>query len=484
MKSFYSFFSQTFFYGISSVLARVLNFFLVPLYTNIFPADQYGLVTVMYSSIVFIFIISSLGMEATFFRFINKEENKKEVYSTVGWLLIFSSFLLLVLGQLFIFSTENTNQYFPYLTWIFLIVFLDTLCVLPFAKLRQEEKAKKFALIKTINIILNISFNIFFLVICPYLLKHEPLRYEWVNILYNKEVGIGYIFISNLLASGATFLLLLPSIYNLLSWQNFSISLVSKMLRYSSPLILAGLAYATNEVADKIILGFLLDNKEVGIYGACYKLSIFMILFIQAYRYTVEPYYFNNSRKKDFKNNYSKIMTYFVLISLFIFLIVSINKDYIILLLGKQYGYREGVKIIPIILMSHLFLGIYYILALWYKLTDQTKFGAYISIMGAVITIVLNFLLIPRIGYFGSAWATFFCYFSMALVSFILSNKHYFIPYEKMKIVIYFIFSIVIYLAGNFLNMNHWIYNMVIITIYVSFILFLEKLIFKIKPNN
>jgi len=484
MKSFYSFFSQTFFYGISSVLARVLNFFLVPLYTNIFPADQYGLVTVMYSSIVFIFIISSLGMEATFFRFINKEENKKEVYSTVGWLLIFSSFLILVFGQLFIFSIEQTSQYFPYLTWIFLIVFLDTLCVLPFAKLRQEEKAKKFALIKTINIILNISFNIFFLVICPYLLEHEPLRYEWVNFLYNKEVGIGYIFISNLLASGVTFLLLFPSIYNLLLWKNFSISLVSKMLSYSSPLIIAGLAYATNEVADKIILGLLLDNKEVGIYGACYKLSIFMILFIQAYRYTVEPYYFNNSSKKDFKNNYSKIMTYFVLISLFIFLVVSINKDYIILLLGKQYGYREGVNIIPIILMSHLFLGIYYILALWYKLTDKTKFGAYISIMGALITIVLNFLLIPRIGYLGSAWATFFCYFSMALVSFILSNKYYFIPYEKMKISFYFTFALVIYLVGNFLNMNHWIYNIVIITIYVSFVLFLEKLIFKTKQNN
>ena len=480
MKLLLSFFSQTMYYGFSSVLARLLGFLLVPLYMAYFPTGEYGKVTIFYSVITFFAIVFSLGMESAFFRFINQEVDKNKVYSTTAIILFFSSIIVLLLGQIVLQVFPDSSEYFVYIVWLFLITSIDTLCVLPFAKLRQQEKARKFAIIKTINIILNLSLNIFFIVICPYLLSHGPETFDWINILYNSQIGIGYIFISNLIASGATLLLLFPVVYNKISFLDFSFSLTKKMFRYSFPLIVAGLAYATNEVLDKLLIGYFLGSEEAGIYGAAYKLSIFMVLFVQAYRYAVEPYYFNNFKKLNFKKNYVNIMRYYVIFASLIFLTISLNIDYIMefLLLYSPYAqdYKRGLEIIPIVLLAHLFLGIYYNLSMWYKLTNKTYYGAVISVLGAIITIALNFILIPKIGYIGSAWATLICYFFMTMASYILSTKFYYIPYEKMKISTYLIVAIVIYICANYFEIKSVLYNLILIVLYICLVVFLEKL--------
>ena len=486
MKLLRSFFSQTIYYGFSSVLARLLGFLLVPLYMAYFPTGEYGKVTIFYSVITFLAIIFSLGMESAFFRFINQTKEKKEVYSTTAIILFFSSLIVLLIGQITLQVFPKESEYFVYIVWLFLITFIDTLCVLPFAKLRQEEKAKSFAIIKTVNIILNLSFNLFFIVLCPYLLARKPDFFDWLKLLYNSEVGIGYIFISNLIASGVTLLLLSPVVYNQVKWSHFSFSLSKKMFSYSFPLIIAGLAYATNEVLDKILILYFLGAPAAGVYGAAYKLSIFMVLFVQAYRYAVEPYYFNNFKKNGFKKNYAKIMRYFVILSSLIFLTISLNIEYImdLLLLYSDYAneYKKGLEIIPIILMAHLFLGIYYNLSMWYKLTNNTNYGAFISLLGAVITIIFNLIFIPRIGYIGSAWATLICYFTMALISYLFSIRYYYIPYEKIKTTVYLISSVIIYMLASYFEINSIIYNLILIVLYICIVIFLENL--KSKRNE
>jgi len=485
MKLQISFFSQTLYYGLSSVLARLVNFLLVPVYIEVFPAEEYGVVTVFYSIITFLAIIFSLGMETTFFRFSNQTENKKELYSTTGIILFFSSIICLLIGQIILQFSPPESLYFlsflpvGYIVWLFLIISIDTLCILPFAKLRQEEKAKKFAIIKIAHVIVNISLNLFFIILCPFLLKKNPEFFDWLNVVYNSEVGIGYVFISNLIASALTLLLLLPAVYSRISWSSFSFTLTKKMFRYALPLLIAGLAYATNEVLDKLLIARFLGNEEVGIYGLAYKLSIFMVLFVQAYRYAAEPYYFNNFKKETFKSNYAQIMRYFVMLSSFIFLTISLNIDYIIKLIEWWSPYKEyqrGIEIIPIILLAHLFLGIYYNLSMWYKLTNKTKYGAAISLIGAFITIIFNVILIPKIGYIGSAWATLMCYFTMALISYSFSRKYYYIPYEKIKISIYLISAIGIYLVAEYFEINWWLYNLMLIVLYLCVVILFENL--------
>lgn len=480
MKLLKSFFSQTIYYGFSSVLARLLGFLLVPLYMSYFPTGEYGKVTIFYSAITFLAILFSLGMESAFFRFINQVKNKKEVYSTTAIILFFSSLIVLLIGQIVLQTFSKESEYFVYIVWLFLITFIDTLCVLPFAKLRQEEKARRFAIIKTINIILNLSFNLFFIVLCPYLLRKNPDFFDWLKLLYNPKVGIGYIFISNLIASGVTLLLLFPVVYSQIGWSYFSFKLTKKMFSYSFPLIIAGLAYATNEVLDKLLVAYFLGTEAAGIYGAAYKLSIFMVLFVQAYRYAVEPYYFNNFKKEGFKENYVKIMRYFVIIASLIFLTISLNIEYImdLLLLYSDYAqeYKKGLEIIPIVLMAYLFLGVYYNLSMWYKLTNNTKYGAAFSLIGAFITIILNVILIPKIGHIGSAWATLICYFTMTLISYVFSIKYYYIAYEKIKISTYLLSSVSIYLLASYFEIKGLIYNLILIVLYICIVIFSENL--------
>ena len=466
MKDLHLFFKQTVFYGLSSVVARVLNFLLVPLYTFIFLPEQYGIISEMYAYAVFIMILSTLSIETAFFKFSNDARDKKTISSTASTLLLISSSILIFIAVFFteiiselIGGTGSTN-YNNYVFYFLLIISIDTLCVIPFAQLRLKERAAHFASIKTLNIIINIGFNLFF---------H----------LYLKETKIDYVFISNLLASGLTFLILTPTIDNF----SLNIKVSRKILKYSYPLIIGGMAYAVNETADKILIKYLCNEnplKQLGIYSACYKLSIFMILFIQSYRLAAEPLFFNYQTKLNAKKIYAQLMKVFVIIAMFLFLIIVLNLDYLKFFISNT-SYHKGLFIVPIILLAHICLGIYYNLSLWYKLTNQTKYGAIISVLGCFITLFINILFMPIYGYITAAWATLFCYMTMMLVSYFLGKRKYPIPYELKSIVSYIVLALLIYFIKYNFDLSGIINTTILVSIYIISIFYIEGWYKKIK---
>ena len=460
------FLKQTIFYGLSSVVARVLNFLLVPLYTAIFLPVEYGVVSEMYAYAAFLMIFSTLGIETAFFKFSNEKENKKNVSSAASFLLLISSFFFIFLATFFsgsiseIIGGIDAEKYKDYIFYFLMIIAIDTLCVVPFSQLRLQEKASYFALIKTINILVNIGFNLFF-------------------YIYLEKTTIDYVFISNLFASTITLLILIPNIEN----YSFNLGISKRMLRYSYPLIIGGLAYAINETADKILIKYLCTNnpmEQLGIYSACYKLSIFMVLFVQSYRLAAEPVFFNYQKNKNNKKIYAQIMRVYIIISMLVFLLVALNIEHLKFFISDS-SYHSGLVVVPIILLGHVCLGVYYNLSLWYKLTDQTKYGAMISIFGCFVTIIINLIFLPTQGYIASAWATLICYLLMMLVSYFLGQRKYPIPYEIKPIFLYVTFAIIIYIVHYYLALSG-ITNMVfLVSIYLIIVVFVEGLYKKIK---
>jgi O-antigen/teichoic acid export membrane protein len=415
---------QTAIYGLSSVIGRLLNYFLVPLYTYRFDPEQYGVVTELYAYVAFLVVFLTYGLETAFFRFSKKENDSQKVYATALTSIILSSFLFLFL---ILASTVSLSDYMgpgiepKYIQYFAIIVSLDAISSISFAKLRNEEKAVQFATIRLLGIFLNIGLNLYF-------------------ILYKQLLQIEYIFIANLASSIFTFILLSP--HMLRTKITFSIRLWKKMMIYALPLLIAGLAGITNETIDRILLKHLLPKEDsiyqLGLYGALYKLSIIMILFIQTFRFASEPFFFDHHKKKDDRSVYADVMKYFTIIMGFIFLGVIIFYDFIIGFLGPAYrNHPQGFQVVSILLLANLFLGILFNLSIWYKLTEKTIFGAYLSIFGVVITLLLNFILIPKIGILGSAWATLACYFSMALASYFLGKKHFPVPYQTARMLLY-----------------------------------------------
>ncbi len=486
--------SQTAIYGISSILGRMLNYLLVPLYTELFVPAEYGVVTDLYAYVGFLFVLLTYGMETAFFRFAESEKDKEKVFTTAISPLFITS-TLFIIG--IIFFSENIAEIMryennpEYIIWFAIIIGIDAFTSLFFAKLRQENKALKFATFKFINIGLSIGLNLFFLLLLPLLVKYES--FSFVKTIYNAEIGIGYIFISNLIATIVTFALFIPDFFKIK--YSFSSSLLKKLLIYGLPLLFAGIAAMTNELIGRVLLKYITaipenitDAKEyamtqVGLYGANYKLAILMTLFIQAFRYAAEPFFFSQKDEKNAKKTYADIMKYFVIFGLTIFLGIMLYIDVAKYFINSRYW--EGLKIVPILLLANLFLGIIYNLSVWFKLTDKTNYGAYLAIGGAIITLVLNFLLIPEIGYLGSAWATFACYFTMMVASFFLGRKFYKIDYEIKKIFIYFILALVIYFVSLEINFSSEITNYMLKTLlFISFLAFTfykEDLISKFK---
>ena len=452
--------SQTAIYGLSSVVGRLLNYLLVPLYTRYFLPEEYGVVTELYAYVAFLVIILTYGIETAFFRFSQKEKNNRIVYSTSLISLLFSSLLFIIL--MFVFSENISSSIgYPnnqeYIKWFALIIGLDAISSISFAKLRALNKATRFALIRLVNIFVNIGLNLFFIIYCPYAIENNLQSLNFVNSVYSPSVGVGYIFIANLFASVITILMLLPEMIN--SVWVFERNLWKKMMIYASPLLIAGLAGMTNETIDRILLKYLLPessniSREIGLYGAFYKLSIIMILFIQTFRFAAEPFYFSQEREHNSRKIYADVMKYFIIVTSFIFLIVTTFYDFFINFLGSKYHDERGFLVVSILLFANFFLGIYYNLSIWYKLTEKTKYGAYIAIFGASITIILNFLLIPILGFVGSALATLACYFFMVLISFYLSNKYFPIPYNYYRILMYFFLMIFIYLIIYYTNFS------------------------------
>lgn len=472
---------QSAIYGLSSIAGRFLNYLLVPLHTNIFtnPGD-YGVVTEMYAYISFLIIIYTFGLETAYFHFSEKKaDHKHKVFGTSMSLLMLISAVLS--GAIILFSSDlataigyaSTPEYF---TWLALIIAFDALTAIPFARLRQQQKAIRFAMIKMAGIAVNIFFNVLFFLILPRYAPDAP----W----YDPTIGVGYVFIANLFASAFTFFLLLPAMRFRLA--DFDSRLLKEILIYSSPLLIAGLAGMINETLDRIMIKYLIPDQkaamaQLGIYGACYKLSILMTLFVQAYRYAAEPFFFSQFKSDDAAQTYARVMKLFVLVCGVIFLFIMMYMDVFRHFIGKTYW--EGLGVVPVLLLANICLGIFYNLSMWYKLTGKTSFGAWFAIAGAIITIVLNLILVPRMGYMGAAWTTLICYAFMMTASWITGQRHYKIPYETGRILawvlsavaLWFVTELMLKSANLTLPVTLAIKTLVLIA-YVGSIIRIEKI--------
>lgn len=446
MSVYKSLFKQTAIYGLATVLPRMFSFILVPLYTDpkVLNVEEYGEVSIIFSWLVFFNVILSYGMETSFFRFFSKEDNKNVVStSTISLFWSTIAFLIIaLLGRNYLAKASNIEvEYIVYTIWILV---LDALVIIPFSKLRAEKKPMFYALIKIGNVALNLFLNLFFLLWLPKLAVSSPNNF--ISTIYFENFQIGYIFIANIIASLATFAILSPS-YLKMNW-HFDVQLWKKMMQYSLPVMIAGIAFAINETFDRILLDYILPEDiaktEIGAYSACYKLALFMTLFATAFRLGIEPFFFSHSSNENASKTYAQITKYFVIFGSIILLVVVVFADVLKMLIIRDASYWEAMKVVPLIILANFFLGIYNNLSVWYKLTDKTKIGMYISIVGAIITLALNLLLIPNWSYMGSAIATISAYGSMMLISYYLGNKYYPIPYDMKKILGYLGLSILL----------------------------------------
>jgi O-antigen/teichoic acid export membrane protein len=436
-------FKQTAIYGLATVLPRMFSFLLVPLYTDLLPKEEYGKVSIIFAYMIFFNVILAYGMETAFFRFYNNETNKKAVIETTTVSIFWSTLILLLpavllRNKLAAFSGIDV-QYILFAIWI---LALDALVIVPFSKLRAHQKPMRYALIKIGNVMVNLTLSVFFLLVLPKIAAANPDGI--MSIIYFDNFQIGYIFVANIIASLLTFLVLSPDYFHL-NW-HFDFSLWKRMMRYGLPILVAGIAFAINEQFDKILLGKLLPaniaDAQVGVYSACYKLGLFMVLYRTAYTLGIEPFFFSHASNENAPKTYAMITKYFVIFGSFILLSVIVFADLLKQLMIRDESYWEAMKVVPLIILANFFLGIYTNLSVWYKLIDKTYIGAYISIIGALITLILNYLLIPTMSYYGSAIATLAAYGSMMLISYFMGNKQYPIPYEINKIAGYLLLSI------------------------------------------
>lgn len=447
---------QTAVYGIPTIVGRFLNYFLVPLYTYNIAASQYGMVSELYAYVAFLMIILTYGMETAFFRY-SQEYDRNKVYNTAMLSLLSSTALFLLITFLCLRPITSALEYQnhpSYIVLFLLILAVDALKAIPYALLRLENKPKRFALVKSTDIFANIIFNLFFIAFCP------TQSFTW----FDKNDLVFYIFLSNLLACLIAMLMLLPEYKRFRFDVDFS--LLRKMLSYGFPVMIGGLAGMVNETFDRIALKHLVNTPQdiannpsqiaswkmaqIGIYGACYKLSIVISLFIQAFKFAAEPFFFSKMKKKDAKQSYSSVMTAFVMFLSLIFLVVMGYIDIFKYFIGTEY--RVGLTVVPILLMANIFLGIYYNLSIWYKVTDKTRWGAIISIIGALVTIIGNYLLVPYMSYMGAALTTLICYVSIAVICYAVGQKHYPVRYDVKKCLFYIVLAVCLYFVSAFVR--------------------------------
>ncbi|MGZ4954598.1 MAG: lipopolysaccharide biosynthesis protein [Methylobacter sp.] len=453
--------SQTAIYGLSSIFGRFLNYLLVPLYTYYFTAAEYGVVSEFYAYAGFFSVLLLFGFETGYFRFRDKERTGPDLaYSTALIFVVlvnlgFFTLILLINTQLS--AALNYANHPEYVLFFSMILILDAIAAIPFARLRAENRAFRFAGIKIFEILVTVLLSLFFIIYCPKVYAENPK--SWIAPIYNPAIGIGYIFIANLMASSFKFVLLAPQLSGL-AW-GFDRALFGRMVRYSLPMVVIGFAGIINEMLDRALLKYLLpydwqtNMKMLGIYSACYKLSILMSLFIQAFRYAAEPFFFAYAGKSDARQVYAVVLKFFVIFCVFIFLLVTLFIDFFKYFVGDEF--RAGLEVVPILLLANLCLGIYINLSIWYKLTDRTLMGAFVSLAGAALTIVLNVWWIPLLGYVGSAWATLACYGSMAIVSYLLGQKYYPVNYDVKRVIGYIGLGIGLYFAhGQLLTAIAW----------------------------
>lgn len=472
---------QTAIYGMTTIVGRFLNFLLVPLYTRYFNQAEYGVVTELYSYTVFLMILLTYGLETGFFRFSQNVDDKPKIFSTILTSLGTSSTLFLLLVLLFLTPISTLIGYGGnenYILMMAVIIAIDAFTSVPFAKLRLENRAFTFAFIKFMNIGVNIGLNILLIIVLPQIAKSG--NNAWITQHFS-EPKIAYIFISNVAASVVTLLLLLPGM--LKTRYQFDIALLKRILAYSLPLLIAGLAGSVNEVYDRISLRYFLTIPEgvnaqqyilsqVGIYGANYKLAMIIAIFNQAFRFAAEPFFFSRMHAGDARQMYARIMNYFVAFTLVLFLVITMFLDVFKHFIGSDF--HDGLSIVPILLMANIFLGIVFNLSIWYKLSNKTSFGVWITGAGAFITLIINIAFVPQYGYVACAWATLACYVCMAAISYILCQKHYGIPYRMKAIVLYFAMGIAIY-AGNAAFDFAIPIKILFVLAFIAIVVFLEK---------
>jgi len=441
--------TQTAVYGLSSIVGRFLNYLLVPLYTYTFKAEAYGVVSEFYAYAGFFAVLLTFGLETGYFRFRNREGAQAAgAYPAALGVLGLANLMFVAVVVAFRQPLAEALRYpdhAEYLVWFALILALDALSALPFARLRAEERAWRFAGVKLTEIAAAIGLNLWFLLGWPWLAGAWPD--SPLAAAYDPTLGVGYIFLANLIASVFKMLLLLPQLRGC-DWRA-GLPVIRPLLAYSLPMVVIGFAGVINEMLDRAILKYMLpygpdENLRIlGVYGACYKLSILMTLFVQAFRYAGEPFFFAYAGRADAKKAYALVLKYFVILCVFIFLLVTLYLDAFKLFIGPEY--REGLDVVPILLMANLFLGVYVNLSVWYKLTDRTLMGAWVSLGAAVLTVGLNIWWIPTLGYRGSAWAHLASYGGMALVSYLLGRRYYPVPYPLARIGAYLLFGLALY---------------------------------------
>lgn len=445
---------QTAVYGISSILGKTINFLLLPIYTAYLDKEALGSFTAIYAFIAFLNIIFTYGMETTYFRFATgKGLDPQKVFGQIQSLLITSS---LSFGAILYFSAEPISLMLGYegkshlFRWVAWILAIDAVLAIPYAKLRKENKALAFALTKLGNIFLNVGFNVFFIVFCFHVWKGdiftslEPI----VRAFYRSDWGVDYILLANLLANA----LMLPVLFKLSGKFSFGIDrgFIQPMWYYAVPLLFMGLAGVTNEVFSRGLFEYLLpqnfyegltSRQAGGVFGANFKLAIFMNLVIQAFKYAAEPFFFNQSSDKNSPELFARVMHAFVIFCSILMILISVNLDILGSLFLRGEGYGTGLFIVPVLLFGYLFLGIYFNLSIWFKLTDKTKYSFYITLAGAVITVLVIILLVPALGYMGAALSTLACYLSMSVICYVYGQRFFPIPYQTGKALFYLLLA-------------------------------------------
>ena len=476
MSLYKNLFKQTLIYGLATVIPRLISFVLNPIYVlYLTDKSKMGEVSVIFAYLVFFNVVLSYGMETAFFRFYNSEDNKKNVVSTSTISLFWSSLVFLVLGLLFRNNLASWSDIkVEYITYTIWILTLDALAIIPFSKLRAERNTIKYAAIKIGNVSISLLLTLFFLAILPELVANNPDGI--FSMIYFRNYQIGYIFISFIAASLSTFLVLIPN-YTKIVW-NFDKALWKKMMTYGLPILFAGIAFAINEHFDKILLDWMhVPMSEIVAYSACYKIGMFMVLFRTAYTLGIEPFFFSHASNENAQQTYATITKYFVIFGSFICLFVIVFADLLKQVLVPNDNYWDAMKVVPLIVLANFFLGIYSNLSVWYKLIDNTRIGAYISLIGAAITLILNWLLIPLMSYYGSAIATIAAYGSMMIISYKWGQNHYPIPYDFNRIFSYLGLTILFSAISFYIPYlrENYIVKIGLLALYLYFIYYSEK---------
>ena len=463
---------ETAIYGVSSIVGKFLNWLLVPLYTYVLAQQSdYGIVTNLYAWTALLLVILTYGMETGFFRFINKEDKRKKTVYSTSLITLFTTSLLFgvacVVWQMPIAAALGYPNHSEFIALLGVTVAIDAFACIPFAYLRYKKHPLQFAGLKLLFVFLNIALNIFFLVICPKIQDCSVIS-SW----YNPDYGVGYVFVANILATGIQTLFLLPAIVEGLRGTDdqdysgsvvFDWSLLKQMLKYSLPLLVLGVCGIMNQTLDRILFPFFYTGADaqaqLGIYGACFKVAMVMMMFTQAFRYAYEPFVFAKHKDKQSVAAYADAMKYYIIFSYMILLGMVFYLDLLKFIIAPSYW--EGLRVVPVVLWTYIFQGVYFNLSFWYKLTDKTQWGAYLSIVGVIITFALQAAFVPRMGYMASALSSTVCYLVIMLLSYFVGRKHLAIPYDLRRIGIY-TGAVVTLLAGYYalahlLPINDWI---------------------------